>query len=162
MRSATLLAVLATALVLAAPAYAQEPTVCSGTGDTTTGCTPGDQSTAADEPVGDGDVISDPAGEVDGDGGDDVTDEDFGGPQRGELHVLGAAVASGSRRGATRPVAARRAASPTRVTRPPVARIARAGRVHKLPFTGVNGAYVALAGAVLLAAGLGLRRATTS
>src|SRR3954464_15531943 len=94
------LAVLLAALALAGPAAAQDPVtdttpapVCSGTGETD----PGTCTSAGDQQIGDGQVITDPADEVDGptgpDDGDGPTSDE---PKQGEQHGLGEAATSSS------------------------------------------------------------------
>jgi hypothetical protein len=139
------LAVLLAALALAGPAAAQDPVtdttpapVCSGTGETD----PGTCTSAGDQQIGDGQVITDPADEVDGptgadDGDRPASDE----PKKGEQHVLG--------NSATASAPAPAAAQPAAVTSTqPVA--AAAPRPKTLPFTGVDARQLALMGTALM------------
>jgi hypothetical protein len=130
-------------LLSAAPAFAQDPApVCSGAGDVTSDCTSGPA-------VGQPDVITDPADEVQNDG------ETGGEPvdPRAEQHVLGDS-ATASSPDTAEPVAAPVAApASTPVAAPAAAAPARG----ELPFTGVDAWLIALAGSGLLAAGLALR-----
>jgi hypothetical protein len=153
----TLLAALAAALAIAAPAYAQEPIVCEGVGESTTSCSTGDETVAPEETVGEGQVITEPADEVDP---KEEDDEFEAGPKRGELHVLGgAANASSGRSAAAQQSSELRTAT---ATAPEATGTRRAAGGETLPFTGVNGAYLALAGMALLATGFGLRRAAAA
>jgi ribonuclease E len=173
--ASTALAALAAAFVLAVPAYAQaragdvspEAPVCSGTGeDGPATCSSGDSGT-----VGQGTVVTDPADEVDGPGSGDDEDTPDAAPQRGELHVLGAATASSSPQQRAQPASstappapapapAQPAADPAPASHPaPVSEAAarRPASSRELPFTGVNAGLIALMGAVLLGSGLALR-----
>jgi hypothetical protein len=145
-----LISALLLALALsAAPAFAQAPEtpapVCSGSGDAVAECTSGDEPT-----VGEPDVITDPADEVEPD------DTEL----RGELHVLGDAArassddetADGGSQTAGAPAAAQ-----APVAAQPVASGSAAQRSGELPFTGVEAWVLALFGSLLLAAGLRLR-----
>jgi hypothetical protein len=132
------LAVLLAALALAGPAAAQDPftdttpaPVCSGTGETD----PGTCTSAGDQQIGDGQVITDPADEVDGptgadDGDRPASDE----PMKGEQHVLGATASSSS-------------PAPAATTQPVAA---AAPRPKTLPFTGVDARQLALMGTALM------------
>ena len=171
MRLRCLLVTLAATLCVAAPASAQQgelgippdAPVCSGVGDVVTGCSnagdpPGDAAT-----VGDGQVVTDPASEIEEPPAADDSDGRTA-PRRGQLHSLGAddrsagvAAPQGAPASASdaEPAAVKRTASAT-ATR--VAARPRAGR-GTLPFTGVDAGPLALFGVMLLAGGLGLRRA---
>jgi hypothetical protein len=147
----SLAAAIAATLLLAAPALAQDPApVCTGAGDTTTDCTSGPG-------VGEPDVITDPADEVDEPSSGPVEPED----PRAEQHVLGdsATQSSGESDGAGTTAGSAPAATPP-VPAPAAALAAPAQAAPargQLPFTGVNAWLVALAGSLLLAAGLRLR-----
>ena len=157
------LAAIAAALLAAAPAGAQatgpvvpdEAPVCTGVGETVTSCSSGGDvaEDPATEPgtVGPGQVITDPADEIDG----PKTSDDSGvKPQeRGELHVLPAAAEESS-------PAPQPSSSAAQATQPVATAPATpaAGSAKTLPFTGVDAGPLALLGALLLAAGLGLRR----
>ena len=169
MRFSTALAVVAAALCVAAPASAQvagpvipdEAPVCTGVGDTVTSCS--NAGEAPEDPgatVGSGQVITDPADEIEG----PKVDDDATTPQpqeRGELHVLPAAAQESSAPAAA--PAQTSATSPVTGPREDDAAAARAASTgtagaKTLPFTGVDAGPLALLGAMLLAAGLGLRR----
>jgi hypothetical protein len=128
----------------AAPAFAQAPEtpapVCSGSGDAVADCTSGDEPT-----VGEPDVITDPADEVEPD--DPAL--------RGELHVLGDSARASSE---DEEVAGRgsRVAGTAAAPQTPAA-TDRAAPAGELPFTGVEAWVLALFGSLLLAAGLRLR-----
>ena len=165
------LATLAAALVFAAPASAQgtgpvvpdEAPVCTGVGDTVTSCS--NAGEAPEDPaatVGSGQVITDPADEIDGPKVED--DSGTAQPQeRGELHVLPAAAQESSAPTAAPAPAATTTTSPVGGPREDDVAAARAASTgtagaKTLPFTGVDAGPLALIGAMLLAAGLGLRR----
>jgi hypothetical protein len=174
MRFSTALATLAAALAFAVPASAQgtgpvipdEAPVCTGVGDTITSCS--NAGEAPEDPaatVGSGQVITDPADEIEG----PKVDDDAATPQpqeRGELHVLPAAAQESSAPAAA-PV---QAATTSPVSTGPreddvaAARAASTGSAgaKTLPFTGVDAGPLALIGAMLLAAGLGLRRTVSA
>jgi hypothetical protein len=151
-------AVLLAVLALAGPAAAQDPAVsttpapvCSGVGEND----PGTCTSAGDQQIGDGQVVTDPADEVDGptvpDDGDRPADE----PKRGEQHVLGDSASASSDpapAAASAPAPAARPASTTSAARP------AAASPETLPFTGVDAGPLVLMGALLLGAGLLLRR----
>jgi hypothetical protein len=131
-------AVLLAVLALAGPAAAQDPAtdttpapVCSGTGE----ADPGTCTSAGDQQIGDGQVITDPADEIDGptvaDDGDRPAAE---GPKQGEQHVLGNAASS---------------SSPAPATTTHV-QAAAATRPKTLPFTGVDARTLALMGTALI------------
>ena len=159
------LGVLATALLAAAPAPAlaqdagpvvpDEAPVCSGVGDSVTTCTSGGDVVEEPGTVGPGQVITDPADEVEG----PKTSDDSGDqPQeRGELHVLPAAAQQSSPAPQEQETAgaAPAAQQPAVTAQSPPSGTAGA---KTLPFTGVDAGPLALFGALLLAAGLGLRR----
>ena len=159
----TPLAALLAALVLAAPAAAQQPTgdtstqapVCSGTGESDPGtCTSGDTAAAPPQTIGQPQVITDPASQVDG----TVTvPSDGDGPKRGEQHVLDAQRSS-STTPAARRTATQSAGSTATVSATSPASSPAATAAKTLPFTGVNAGYLALAGALLLGTGLAVRR----
>ena len=142
----TLPAALLAALAFAVPASAQAPStdttpapVCSGTGeDGTPTCTSGDQT------IGDGQVITDPADQVDGPTVPDDGDRPADTPKQGEVHVL-AGHASAT-------VQSSAVGSPQ--TAEPVA----SASPKMLPFTGVDAAPLVAMGLALLAGGLVLRR----
>ena len=159
-----ILAVIAAALLAAAPAGAQgtgpvvpdEAPVCTGVGATVTSCSSGGD--VADDPatdpgtVGPGEVITDPEDEIEG---PKVEDDSGDKPQeRGELHVLPAATSQSSPATEAAPSPAQ--AAPQPVASAPAA--PAAGSAKTLPFTGVDAGPLALIGALLVAAGLGLRR----
>jgi hypothetical protein len=168
----TLLAVFAAGLCAAAPAHAQEGTlvvppdapVCSGVGDVVTECTSqGDPTGDQPATVGSGQVITDPADEL---GEEPAPTEDFDGrpDERGEMHVLpDARQASSPSTAAEPPAGGWTSYAPISAQQQDVASSgsARAGGANAktLPFTGVDAGPLALLGAMLLAAGLGLRRA---
>jgi hypothetical protein len=172
---------LAVAFAVAAPASAQQQVttdpsepqapVCTGTTETAppTSCTSGDAADGApgtqdDGTVGGGQVITDPSGEVDG----DVADQPADPPKRGELHVLGNRAVASSRD--DQPAIPAQASQPSTPAAPAASRsssesqqpVPARGSAKTLPFTGLNAGYLALAGAVLLLAGLALRRRTAN
>jgi hypothetical protein len=161
----TLLAVTAAALCLAAPASAQQGTlvipdeapVCTGVGDTTTACTT-DGTDPGGETVGEGQVITDPADEI-----EDVDSSVEAAPKRGSLEIEGGTSASSSAEPASAPAApavpaaadaAPAAGAPAQVT----TAAPSSPSAKTLPFTGVDAGPLALIGALMLLAGLGLRR----
>ncbi|MEA2427897.1 MAG: hypothetical protein QOF37_1525 [Thermoleophilaceae bacterium] len=166
LKQLTLLAALFAALAVAGPAAAQQPAtdtptqapVCSGTGESDPGtCTSGDSADGApQQTVGDPQVITDPAAQVDGTA---TTPSDGDGPLRGEQHVLDARRSSSATPGTPKaaPRAARHTATVSAAS-PAPAPAATAATAKTLPFTGVNAGYLALAGALLLGAGLAIRR----
>src|SRR3954462_775717 len=124
------LAVILAALALAGPAAAQDPAtdttpapVCSGIGETD----PGTCTSAGDQQIGDGQVVTDPADQIDGPTARDDGDRPAE-PKQGEQHVLGeSATASSPAPAAAAPVATSTAqAQPTAATIPKTP-----------PFTGV-------------------------
>jgi hypothetical protein len=139
-------AILLAVLALAGPAAAQDPAagttpapVCSGVGENDPGtCTSGDQA------IGQGQVVTDPADQVDG---PTAPDDGDGPPKQGEQHVLSTS--------ATSPAAA---ASTTPAPAPPTSAPAVARPAKTLPFTGVNAGPLVLMGVLLLGSGLLLRR----
>ena len=141
-------AVLLAVLAFAGPAAAQDPAtdttpapVCSGTGE----ADPGTCTSAGDQQIGDGQVVTDPASQVDGPTAPDDGDRPVAQPRQGEQHVLGGAATSSSPAPATHPVAAT-SAQPAATAR------------KTLPFTGVDARPLALMGAALLLTGWLLRR----
>jgi hypothetical protein len=146
------------ALVLAlflsvAPAFAQDAPVCTGVGEEVVGC-----GTSEEPTVGEPDVITDPADEVDE---EPVEPAD----PRAEQHVLGDSAEAesedgtadrGPRTAGTAPAAPApaAAASPTATAAP----APPASPAQRLPFTGVDAWVLALAGSLLLAAGLRMRQ----
>jgi hypothetical protein len=160
MRFRLFLTVLAASLCLAAPAYAQSPAVpdeapvCEGVGDTTTSCSSGGDPADQPETVGDPEVITDPADEIEGPPREDSGDTE---PQRGELHVLGSREASSSQAPAPAPAVA--AAQAPAESAPADQQIRTSAHPKgQLPFTGPDAGPLALIGLMLLAGGLGLRR----
>jgi hypothetical protein len=112
---------------------------------------------APDDPVGPGQVITDPASETEPtpddvavveDTSGTVTEElaDEPGTKRGELHVLGTGRKESSPVASSAPAAATQAPAPA----------PRASATKTLPFTGVDAGAIALIGLGLLAAGSGL------
>ena len=154
----TLLAVMAAALCFAAPAAAQQGTlvvpdeapVCTGTGDTTTACTT-DGSDPTPDTVGAGQVITDPASEI-----EDVDSSVENAPKRGAMAIDDGASASSSVGPESAPVApvADTAAAPAQTTTATPSSPA----AKTLPFTGVDAGPLALMGALMLLSGLALRR----
>ena len=159
----TLLAALAATLCLAGPAYAQQGTlvipdeapVCTGVGDTTTGCT-SDGTDPAAETVGQGQVITDPAAEI-----EDVDASVRSAPKRGSMEVEGGTTASSGAEPESSAVApaadAPAVAAPAQVTTAAPSSPA----AKTLPFTGVDAGPLALIGALMLLAGIALSRATS-
>jgi hypothetical protein len=142
-------AVLLAMLALAGPAAAQDPAtnttpapVCTGTGEGDPGtCSSGG---GADQQIGDGQVVTDPAAEVDGPTMPDDGDRPADKPKRGEQHVLGEVAT---------------ASSPAPVAQPATSSPAPAATAVKtLPFTGVDARPLALMGVALLLTGWLLRR----
>ena len=161
----TLLAALAATLCLAAPAYAQQGTlvvpdeapVCTGVGDTTTACTTDGSDPTPEPTVGEGQVITDPAAEI-----DDVDASVEAAPKRGTMEIEGGTSASSSAEpesAAVAPVAdtSAPAAAPDQVT----TAAPSSSAAEKLPFTGVDAGPLALMGALMLLAGIALSRATS-
>jgi hypothetical protein len=138
-------AVLAALLLAAAPAFAQDAPVCTGTGDEVVDC-----GTSEEPTVGDPDVITDPADEIDEEGPAEPVDP------RAEQHVLGDS-AEASSPAAPRPQAAGTSSAAPAVPASPTA-TAAASPAERLPFTGVDAWVLALAGSLLLAAGLRMRQ----
>jgi hypothetical protein len=154
----SLAAAIAATLLLAAPALAQDPApTCTGSGDVTVGCDSGPT-------VGDPDVITDPADEVDEPSSGPVEPED----PRAEQHVLGDSAeassdedtAAGTQDAGSEPSAAPQSAADSSSPGAPAAQATPgSGTSGTLPFTGVDAWLLALAGSALLAAGLRLRAA---
>jgi hypothetical protein len=151
-------AVLLAALALAGPAAAQDPAtdttpapVCSGTGETDPGtCT--SAGTTGDQTVGNGQVVTDPANQVDGPTAPDDGDRPAAEPKKGEQHVLGnSATASSPTKTSSAPSAA---ATPAAASQPAAA----AASPQTLPFTGIDAGPLVLMGSLLLGSGLLLRR----
>jgi hypothetical protein len=155
---AVAVAALVAVLAPAAPALAQ--TADPGTQPGTTAVQVDGVEPPDDGTVGPGQVITEPAEEVQpAAGGDDASgpedvplaadgdavDPSPDPPKRGELHVLGTGASSSN----PAPVAAASTSAP---------RAAASAGPATLPFTGVNAGLLALAGATLLAAGLLVRR----
>ncbi len=166
MQFRTLLAALAATLCLAAPAYAQQGTlvvpdeapVCTGVGDTTTACTTDGSDPTPEPTVGEGQVITDPAAEI-----DDVDASVEAAPKRGTMEIEGGTSASSSAEpesAAVAPVAdtSARPAAPAQVT---TAAPSSSSAAKELPFTGVDAGPLALMGALMLLAGIALSRATS-
>jgi hypothetical protein len=162
LKALTLPAALLAALAFAVPASAQAPStdttpapVCTGTGeDGTPTCTSGDQA------VGGGQVITDPADQVDGptvpDDGDGPADTPA--PKQGEVHVLGGhatATSQPAAQPAPPPVAS---TSQSAVGSRQSAEPAPSATPKTLPFTGVNAGPLVALGIAFLAGGLLLRR----
>ena len=159
LKSLSPIAAVLAVLALAGPAAAQDPAtsttpapVCSGTGENDPGtCT---SAGSGDQTIGDGQVITDPADQIDGptvpSDGDGPADE----PKRGEQHVLGdsATASSDPAPAAATPAPATRPASTTSGAARPAA------TPKTLPFTGVDPGPLVLMGALLLGSGLLLRR----
>jgi hypothetical protein len=137
-------AVFATLLLTAAPALAQDAPVCTGVGEEVVDC-----GTSEEPTVGDPDVITDPADEV-----DEPIDP------RSEQHVLGdsAEATHESEQTADRRPQTAGTAAPAPATSSTVARAAPATAGERLPFTGVDAWVLALVGSLLLAAGLRARQ----
>ncbi len=165
MQFRTLLAALAATLCLAAPAYAQQGTlvvpdeapVCTGVGDTTTACTTDGTDPTPEPTVGEGQVITDPAAEI-----DDVDASVEAAPKRGTMEIEGGTSASSSAEpesAAVAPVAdtSAGAAAPAQVT----TAAPSSSAARELPFTGVDAGPLALMGALMLLAGIALSRATS-
>jgi hypothetical protein len=146
-------------LAFAAPAWASGEPVCFGTNDA--GMPVACPDTSSGQTVGDGDVITDPADEVEQPG------------ERGEIHVLaetrGSTVATshatdkGSGSAAAQPAASSTPAPASASSQPAaavktVARHRRHNGARELPFTGIDAWMLALGGLILLEAGLRLRR----
>jgi hypothetical protein len=148
-------AVLLAVLAIAGPASAQAPDtgitpapVCSGVGENDPGtCT---SAGSGDQTIGQGQVITDPADQVDGptvpdDGDAPATDSE---PKQGEQHVLGTTASSPAPAAAPAPAA----------TQAPATHPVAATSQKTLPFTGVNAGPLVLMGMLLLGSGLLLRR----
>ena len=159
----TLLAAMAATLCLTAPAYAQQGTlvipdeapVCTGVGDTTTGCT-SDGTDPAAETVGQGQVITDPAAEI-----EDVDASVQSAPKRGSMEVQGGTSASSGAEPESSAVAPAADAPPAAAAPAQVTTAAPSSPAAKqLPFTGVDAGPLALIGALMLLAGVALSRAT--
>ena len=162
----TLPAALLAALAFAVPASAQAPStdttpapVCTGTGENgTPTCTSGDQANQGTQPIGGGQVITDPADQVDGptvpSDGDHPADQ----PKQGEVHVLAGHATATSQpapQATPQPVAA---ASRPAVGRGQPAEPVAATSPKTLPFTGIDAGPLVAMGLALLAGGLLLRR----
>jgi hypothetical protein len=148
-----LVALLATFLLAAAPAFAQDPApVCTGTGDATADCTSGPPT----EPtVGDPEVITDPADEVEPPAAENPVDDDA----RAEQHVLSdTAVAHHHERATGSGSRVAETAAPAPAATPVAASTPSTASAGQLPFTGVDAWLLALAGSGLVAAGLAVRR----
>jgi hypothetical protein len=150
-------AVLLAVLALAGPAAAQDPAtsstpapVCTGVGESD----PGTCASAGDQTIGDGQVITDPAAQVDGPTAPDDGDHPADQPKRGEQHVLGDS-ASASSDPAPAPAPAAAAHTPASAS-PPAAATATSPKT--LPFTGIDAGPLALMGVLMLGSGLLLRR----
>jgi hypothetical protein len=156
-----LLCTIVTSLMIAAPAWGQaapEPN-CLGTNDIGE---PVACPTDSGGTVGDGQVVTDPASEI---------DEPDAGPMRGEVHVLSDTRDSNtasSHTAAPRHAApqAAPAAAPTAFASKAPALTKALARPHKrsgareLPFTGIDVWMLVLGGLFLLEAGIRLRRVT--
>lgn len=160
----TLLAAMAATLLLAAPASAQQGTlvvpdeapVCTGVGETTTACTT-DGTDPTPATVGESQVITDPADEI-----EDVDASVESAPKRGALQVQGGTSVSSSAEpesATPAPVAdSAAAAAPAQTT---TAAAPSSPAAKTLPFTGVDAGPLALIGALMLLAGVALSRATS-
>jgi|tagenome__1003787_1003787.scaffolds.fasta_scaffold20987080_2 hypothetical protein len=160
----TLPAALLAALAFAVPASAQAPStdttpapVCSGTGeDGTPTCTSGDQADQGTQTIGDGQVVTDPADQVDGptvpDDGDRPPDQ----PKQGEVHVLGDSATASSKpsapAAASPVVSTSQSAVGSRQSAEPV------NSAKTLPFTGIDAGPLVAIGLLLLGGGLLLQR----
>jgi hypothetical protein len=150
---AAILAVLA----LAGPAAAQDPAtsttpapVCSGVGETDPGtCT--SAGSGDDQAIGGGQVITDPADQVDGPTVPDDGDGPASEPKQGEQHVLGNSATASSPKTSSAPT---QAAAPAAAPRPAAA----TASPETLPFTGIDAGPLVLMGVLLLGSGLLLRR----
>jgi hypothetical protein len=162
-----LLAAVAASLCLAAPAYAQQGTlvvpdeapVCTGVGATTTACTTDGSDPAAEPTVGEGQVITDPAAEI-----EDVDASVQSAPKRGSMEIEGGTSASSSAEpvsAGAAPVADTAAVAPADAAPAQVTTAASAPAAKTLPFTGVDSGPLALIGALMLLAGIALSRATS-
>jgi hypothetical protein len=151
-------AVLLAVLALAGPAAAQDPgtgttpaPVCSGVGENDPGtCTSAGQT--GDQTIGQGQVITDPADQVDGPTAPDDGDRPADAPKTGEQHVLGDSAIASSPKTSSAPTSA---AAPAAATQP-AAPVAAGPKT--LPFTGVDAGPLVLMGVLLLGSGLLLRR----
>jgi hypothetical protein len=157
----TLLAAMAAALCLAAPAYAQQGTlvvpdeapVCTGVGDTTTACST-DGSDPAEPTVGEGQVITDPAAEI-----EDVDASVESAPKRGTMELEGGTSASSSAEPASSPAPAPVSDEVAAIAPADAAKSVQSGpSAETLPFTGVDAGPLVLVGALMLLSGLALRR----
>jgi hypothetical protein len=143
-------AVFASLLLAAAPAFAQDAPVCTGVGDEVVDC-----GTSEEPTVGDPDVITDPADEIDEEGPAEPVDP------RAEQHVLGDSAEASNKRttqhaaGSPQPAAPAAPAAPSATASQAAA---PASPAQRLPFTGVDAWVLALAGSLLLAAGLRMRQ----
>lgn len=150
-------AVLLATLAFAGPAAAQDPAtsttpapVCSGTGETDPGtCT--SAGPTGDQTVGNGQVVTDPANQVDGPTAPDDGDRPAAEPKTGEQHVLGDSATASSPKTSSAPSAA---AAPAAASQPAAA----AASPKTLPFTGIDAGPLVLLGSLLLGTGLVLRR----
>ena len=161
----TLLALIGASLSLAAPAYAQQGTlvvpdeapVCTGTGDTTTACTTDGSDPTPEQTIGEGQVITDPADEI-----EDVDASVESAPKRGTMEIEGGTSGSSS----TDAVNAPPPTAPVAVS-DEAAAVAPADAAkgivtgpspETLPFTGIDAGPLAMIGALMLLTGLALRR----
>jgi hypothetical protein len=151
-------AVLLAALALAGPAAAQDPVtdttpapVCTGTSETDPGtCTSAGQT--GDQTVGNGQVVTDPANQVDGPTAPSDGDGASAEPKKGEQHVLGnSATASSPTKTSSAPT---HTAAPAATPQPAAATTSP----KTLPFTGIDAGPLVLMGTLLLGSGLMLRR----
>lgn len=160
----TLLALIAASLCLAAPASAQQGTlvvpdeapVCTGTGDTTTACTTDGSDPTPEQTIGESQVITDPADEI-----EDVDASVEGAPKRGMMEIEGGTSASSSSDSESAPAVTPVAVSDEAAVIAPAD--AAQGTVtgpspETLPFTGIDAGPLALIGALMLLTGLALRR----
>jgi hypothetical protein len=151
-------AVLLAVLALAGPAAAQDPAtdttpapVCTGVGETDPGtCTSAGQT--GDQTVGSGQVITDPAAQVDGPTAPDDGDRPADQPKKGEQHVLGDSATASSPKPSSVPTSA---SAPTAAPQPAAA---AAASPKTLPFTGIDAGPLVLMGVLMLGSGLLLRR----
>jgi hypothetical protein len=156
LKSLSPLAAILAVLALAGPAAAQDPAtsttpapVCSGVGEND----PGTCTSAGDQTIGDGQVVTDPADQIDGPTAPSDGDGPADGPKRGEQHVLGdSANASSDPAPDAAPAAA---PAPRPASAAPAAATPGA---KTLPFTGVDPGPLVLMGVLLLGSGLLLRR----
>jgi hypothetical protein len=158
----TLLAATAAALCLAAPASAQQGTlvvpdeapVCTGVGDATTACTT-DGTDPTPETVGEGQVITDPAAEI-----EDVDASVENAPKRGTMAIEGGTSASSSAQAESAPVTQAAVSDEVAAVAPADAAqgTVTGPSAGTLPFTGIDAGPLALMGALMLLTGLALRR----